>query len=259
MKIWLKTKDFKRKVGGSAAIETHLVDLGLKVYRGPEMEKPFDAVVCWGMSYVDRPWVLNANCNRFNKMTHLEMFHRAGLNAPRPQCSDQGEWGVMNNWKDGQGMVALARNISHQKGLDILVCKTREELERAMQDRDFWVEWIPTRTEYRVWVFRDKVLAVYEKQFKGDGEYKGYMRNHRFGFEFVSRNMEGISGMRELGKCSVAAVKCLDLDFGAVDVIRGKDGKFYVLEVNTAPNIDSPERKSGIELARCIKEWAENV
>jgi len=258
MKIWLKTKDSKRKIGGSAAIETHLVGLGLKVIRGPNIQRDVDGVVCWGVQQEVLPRsskrVLNANCNRFNKMTHLDKFIEADLLAPRPEI-DASKFVPFSI----SGKIALARNISHQKGLDIVVCKTREELVRAMQDRDFWVEWIPTRTEYRVWVFRDKVLAVYEKQFKGEGEYKGYIRNHRFGFEFVSRNMEGIGGMRELGKCSVAAVKCLDLDFGAVDVIRGKDGKFYVLEVNTAPNIDSPERKSGVELARCIKEWAENV
>jgi len=251
VKIWLKTKDSKRKIGGSAAIETHLVGLGLKVHRGLLLPNFFDYnVVCWGQPYDGLFPCLNANCNRFNKMTHLEMFEKAGILAPI--CK-----GALENLQKNK--IALARNESHQKGLDIIICRNQEELDEAMVERDFWVEWIPTRTEYRVWVFRDKVLAVYEKQFKGDGPYEGYMRNHRFGFEFVSRNMEGIGGMRELGKCSVAAVKCLDLDFGAVDVIRGKDGKFYVLEVNTAPNIDSPERKSGIELARCIKEWAENV
>jgi len=254
VKIWLKTKDSKRKIGGSAAIETHLVGCGLRVHRSEFRPKLFDAVVCWGRSDDNGKPCLNANCNRFNKMRHLQKFIDADILAPEP-------YHVLTDYLDfyKKGTIALARNISHQKGLDIIVCKTREELERAMQDRDFWVEWIPTRTEYRVWVFHDKVLAVYEKQFKGDEEYKGYMRNRRFGFKFVSRNMEGIDGMRGLEKCSIAAVKCLDLDFGAVDVIRGKDGKFYVLEVNTAPNIDSPERKSGIELARCIQEWVENV
>lgn len=34
---------------------------------------------------------------------------------------------------------------------------------------------------------------------------------------------------------AVAAVKSLNFDFGAVDIITGKDGRVYVLEVNTAP------------------------
>jgi glutathione synthase/RimK-type ligase-like ATP-grasp enzyme len=40
---------------------------------------------------------------------------------------------------------------------------------------------------------------------------------------------------------SVAAVKALGLDFGAVDIIVNKKGtEAYVLEVNTAPGIESP-------------------
>jgi D-alanine-D-alanine ligase-like ATP-grasp enzyme len=40
---------------------------------------------------------------------------------------------------------------------------------------------------------------------------------------------------------AIAAVKALGLDFGAVDVIVNKKGtKAYVLEVNTAPGIESP-------------------
>ena len=36
-------------------------------------------------------------------------------------------------------------------------------------------------------------------------------------------------------------IKALKLDFGAVDIIRAKNGKLYVLEVNTAPGLE--ERK----------------
>jgi D-alanine-D-alanine ligase-like ATP-grasp enzyme len=40
---------------------------------------------------------------------------------------------------------------------------------------------------------------------------------------------------------AIAAVACLGLDFGAVDVIVDKDAtKAYVLEVNTAPGLSSP-------------------
>jgi hypothetical protein len=254
MKIWLKTKDSKRKIGGSAAIETHLVGYGLQVHRSEFRPKLFDAVVCWGRSDDNGKPCLNANCNRFNKMTHLYMFEEAGILCPEVyEIHDMPPAATLKPYP------WLARKVAHQKGLDIVVCQNNKEAFACTETHDFFTPWIPTRTEYRVWVFHDKVLAVYEKQFKGDEEYKGYMRNRRFGFKFVSRNMEGIDGMRELEKCSIVAVKCLDLDFGAVDVIRGKDGKFYVLEVNTAPNIDSPDRKSGIELARCIKEWVENV
>jgi len=254
VKIWLKTVDNKRKIGGSAAIETHLVGHGLKVHRGTKPPAQYDATVCWGTQYDGGEPCLNANCNRFNKMTHLEMFRQARILAPEvylihrpPRSAHLAPY----PW--------LARKVRHQQGRDIVVCQSDREAYACFRTHDFFTPWIPTQTEYRVWVFRNKVLAVYEKQFKGEGAYKGYMRNHRFGFEFVARNMEGVKGMRALGDCSISAVDCLGLDFGAVDVIRGKDGEFYVLEVNTAPNIDSPDRKSGRELADSIAEWAEGL
>ncbi|MNV71557.1 Ribosomal protein S6--L-glutamate ligase [compost metagenome] len=37
---------------------------------------------------------------------------------------------------------------------------------------------------------------------------------------------------------AVDACEVLGLDFGAVDVALGKDGKVYVFEVNTAPGIE---------------------
>jgi len=41
-----------------------------------------------------------------------------------------------------------------------------------------------------------------------------------------------------LEEFSVGAVKALGLDYGAVDVVLGVNGRFYVLEVNTAVGME---------------------
>jgi hypothetical protein len=153
--------------------------------------------------------------------------------------------------------VLLARNVRHTKGKDIIVCKSLAEIRKAALKREFYVKWIPTQTEYRVWVFKKRILSVSEKVYKGEGEYTGYIRNRRFGFKFVKRD-----DLREapyLGQLCVNAVKALEMDFGAVDVLAGKDGEHYVLEVNSMPAIDSVKRSSGIRLAASISKWAEGV
>jgi D-alanine-D-alanine ligase-like ATP-grasp enzyme len=48
---------------------------------------------------------------------------------------------------------------------------------------------------------------------------------------------------------SISAVNTLGLDFGAVDLIVAKDGRVYVLEVNTAPGIE------GITLEKYVKAF----
>jgi glutathione synthase/RimK-type ligase-like ATP-grasp enzyme len=47
----------------------------------------------------------------------------------------------------------------------------------------------------------------------------------------------------------------LGLDFGAVDVLLGRDGKFYVLECNTAPGVEGEGRQVIQALARKIANW----
>jgi glutathione synthase/RimK-type ligase-like ATP-grasp enzyme len=47
------------------------------------------------------------------------------------------------------------------------------------------------------------------------------------------------------------------MDWGAVDILHGLDGKYYVLEVNSMPDISSNIRVSGIRLADRIHRWAE--
>jgi hypothetical protein len=57
-----------------------------------------------------------------------------------------------------------------------------------------------------------------------------------------------------LGKPS----KHVSLDFGAVDILHGKDGHFYVLEVNTAPEVEGEGRQVIQSLADKIAAWEKN-
>jgi glutathione synthase/RimK-type ligase-like ATP-grasp enzyme len=115
--------------------------------------------------------------------------------------------------------------------------------------------WIPTATEYRVWTICGKAIAIYEKVYKGSGEYDGFMRNRRFGFKFEKK--DELRETKAITKPAIEAVKALHMDFGAVDILKGKDGKFYVLEVNSMPHIDNLKRSSGVRLAKAISNWAE--
>jgi glutathione synthase/RimK-type ligase-like ATP-grasp enzyme len=65
------------------------------------------------------------------------------------------------------------------------------------------------------------------------------IRNHGNGWVFCPRPVEDAPA--DSAAQAVLAVKALCLDFGAVDIVVGKkDNMPYVLEVNTAPGIESP-------------------
>jgi len=93
--------------------------------------------------------------------------------------------------------------------------------------------------EYRVHVFKDKILQIQKKRQMTDEELteRGLIlnpaiKNHDNGWLFIINGFEIPEGLKEI---AIKAVKKLNLDFGAVDIIYN----FYpkVLEVNTAPGL----------------------
>jgi glutathione synthase/RimK-type ligase-like ATP-grasp enzyme len=90
--------------------------------------------------------------------------------------------------------------------------------------------------EYRVHIFKDKVLDVQMKR-KRNGSLGGSgIRNHSNGWVYARAE---IVPPEELLSSSIDAVKLLGLDFGAVDIgHRLIDNKFFVFEVNTAPGLE---------------------
>lgn len=230
-------------------LTAHLTGLGHEVVRSKELG--FDAMLCWGMSPQGIPGrALNSKVNSVNKYEAILKFHEAHVPAPFvTRYQDV----VTEDFQPGD--IWLARNFQHKQGRDIQICKTPQDTRNA--ECDFYSRYIPTETEYRVWVFGDKNLAVYEKVWKGEGEYEGIQRNHRFGFRYEKR--DALRADRLLTQYAVDAVKAIALDFGAVDIILGKDRKYYVLEVNSMPDIDTPQRSSGIRLANQISQWAEQL
>ena len=60
------------------------------------------------------------------------------------------------------------------------------------------------------------------------------IRNHNNGWVFCRDNLNRIEENEIL---ALNTIKALNLDFGAVDIIRDVNRKSYVLEVNTAPGL----------------------
>jgi len=54
------------------------------------------------------------------------------------------------------------------------------------------------------------------------------------------------------------ALQAIGLDFGAVDILVGKDGQNYVLECNSAPGVEGDDRQVIRALARKIANWERN-
>lgn len=182
------------------------------------------AVVCYGAPTEARI-SLNGNCGR-GKIRNMEALDRHGVPTV--------PWFKGDEVPRGFKFPALARRLHGHGGEDIIPVFQPEEVEwRSAAGWQWFSSYVPIKTEYRVWVFRNEVLDVYEKVMERPSEYKHIGRNFRNGFEF--KRLPGqIADAGDIGIKSIAAI---GYDFAAVDMLRGTDNKLYVLECNTAPGV----------------------
>lgn len=214
-----------------------------------------DGHVCWGAGadYGERG--LNCRASAFNKLTQLQVLAKAGITTV-PIVLPGNIPMLMRKGTDFPfTQPLLARKLAHHGGTDIRYCKgTRKARIALKRGRAFFTRYIPSTTEYRVWVYRKRHLGTYEKVL-AHPEMKHRMvgRNYRNGFAFQLVAEAAIP--RVAIDLAIRSISVLGLDFGAVDVLRGRDGAFYVLEVNTAPGVEGEGRQVIQSLAKRIAAW----
>ena len=210
-----------------------------------------DFLICWGMSNGDishlnlgsqNVCILNHpknSQNAVNKLESLKLLHKNDVNvAPFQSLQSIKENGMKLSFP------LIGRKLVHQGGWGLFYCK--KYIERAVRKGcEYFSQFIPSDTEYRVHIFLNKVVRISEK-VPSDEEplTNNKIRNHRFGWRFAWRPFHSEDYPIEIIKESFKAIRALKLDFGAVDVLWGKNNKPYILEVNTAPALDG----SGLNL-----------
>lgn len=192
-----------------------------------------DYLIRWGnrgsVGYRPREDVFNSRSalsSTSDKLESLDVLESAGINVPN-YTTERSELG------DEIDYPALGRDESHTRGEDIrLILQQRDDY--FGDSADYFVEYIPTEREYRMHVVNGEVIHTHEKRLRSEEDPQPpYLRNHETGWIFASPREQ-----TPPERLAIDAVGTLGLDFGAVDIIRGEDGEFYVLEVNSAPSLD---------------------
>ena len=130
-------------------------------------------------------------------------------------------------------LVARTKLRGHS-GDGIVICNKPEELV----DAPLYTRYVKKKDEYRVHVLRDNAFFIQRKARKLDNEQPNWLvRNLAGGFVFVECPRDEVPA--DVINQAVATIAALALDFGGVDVIwNEKEGKAYVLEVNTACGLE---------------------
>lgn len=159
-----------------------------------------------------------------DRRQHLALLRQAQLPTPKVFDAKPGE--VFSMPVLGRTLKAPTGAQTH-KGMGIV----RYLPGSVVGKHDFFVEFIDKKAEFRVDVVGHHTRL---RQLKAK-DPKAVAWNTDGTFDHPT--MQEPFAARPL---AVAAVKALGLDFGAVDVLLDTEGRVFVLEVNTAPELTKP-------------------
>lgn len=207
-------------------------------------------IINWGTTYPNlqgRGRTLNLPGNvadSINKLVALTKLKEEGVNVPSFSTS-------IDNLNRTDSIVLARTNLRGSGGAGIVVLREADDVVEA----PLYVQYVPKQAEYRVHVVAGRTIWIQEKRKRNGVEQdknQKLIRNHANGWVFCN-----VTDGRPCGAdLAVQAVKALGLDFGAVDLIIGRDdNRAYVLEVNTAPGLESPQLKAAY--ANAFKELAD--
>lgn len=161
-------------------------------------------------------------------------------------------------WLDGGHQVVVRKTTKGSAGRGIRVLSPQNWHGRIedIEEAPLYTRYYPKTHEFRIHVFNGQVIDFTEKKAKEGVEVDRVVRNHDNGWVHA-HNVTPMfwRGRAAIEDASVASVKALGLDFGAVDVLAvlgpfmnegptPDDAKrevvsFKVCEVNTAPGLEN--------------------
>lgn len=174
---------------------------------------------------------LNAHTET-NKLKQLRMLFEAGLRVPNFKTEPIEGW--------------IPRSLYHSQGQDF---------SRPVR-ADFWVKPIEAKREWRAHVFTDGIryrvarlgwkVLDYPDEARYWNDYQGFpIRSRRFGWRIkyydssrpFLHKMPPSTDVLSLIDHAGWALTAQGWDMGAVDLLEGRDGLIYILEVNACPGI----------------------
>lgn len=171
-----------------------------------------------------------AIANATDKLLSRQIFAERGVSAPR----------LLNQVDDYREGIVIARPFVHSKGNNFVVLESKEELEKHWRSGWYYSEFVDKVREFRVHCGHGKVLALMEKHNPNNGNHAwNRAQNDTEPFTRIKQKETDEQNLRGIMVEALKAVKSLGLDMGGVDVMLDENGISYVLEVNTAPTLNS--------------------
>lgn len=222
---------------------------------------PADVIINWGCARIRRPVkagaiILNSPKGvaiAHHKLKTFECLSQADVNIPMFTTNPR----IAQELADNGSTVVVRHTCTGHSGEGIELVEPGQKLTDEQKEAPLFTLYIPKKEEYRIHVSSlDGVFFVQRKARKKDvpdEKVNWKIRNHSNGFIFAHN---GVDVPDEAKRMAINALKAVNLDFGALDVMLGRDGKWYVLEINTACGVEGTTTTKYVEI---LKRLIENV
>ena len=238
-----------RSVSGKD-LANELQCLRIKPYNSQYRGHPNHILINWGSSNI--PNNMMHNCREVlnhpaavacasNKLATFDKFYEHGIRTPEYTRSPEiaREWieGYIDRRSNSQcdyKCVYARTKLRGHSGNGIVILR---DLNDDFPVAQLYTKGIKTNAEFRAHVFKNQVIDVTQKLRRSTllrEEINFDVRNYTNGWVFAR---VGVHLPEQAQTLAVDAISALQLDFGAVDLIHGRDNNYYVLEVNTAPGL----------------------
>ena len=182
-----------------------------------------------------------------NKLLAIVQLNRQGVLTPRLFSAE--------SFFETTNVRRIFRQSSRQNANDrpyfVEIDKYPDPVRAAVFD--YALEHIPSDHEYRVYMFGGESIMIEEKVPAAGYDPSPDVRSYSHGWTAEGLNVEPCHGLIET---AARAVTALGLHFGAVDILHGRDGRLFVLEVNTAPAL---EPREAMLFAKAFVKWDESL
>lgn len=130
----------------------------------------------------------------------------------------------------------VGRKKYHKGGEGLYICLQKKDIEPYADDIHYFLNYIPTKKEYRVHIFNGRIIRVSTKRPTEDAD-NNWVETFNRGWKFIDLKPRYIENLDpRVKREAINTINTLGLLFGAVDiVVREGDEKPFVLEANTAP------------------------
>lgn len=225
---------------GSASVKALAESLGvLRINRDKVSPLKNQLIINWGCSGFNRPMNNCVVVNFFesvataaNKLKAFDAMNNGHTSLPNYTTDKAAAAEMM---REHHWSIVERHTLTGHSGEGIRIVDNPAELS---DDAKLYVRYIKKMREIRVHVMNGSVIFAQEKKRKvevPDEDVNWQVRNLQNGFIYA--NQDVVLG-HDVENQAISAVQCLNLDFGAVDMIyNSREDRWYVLEINTAPGL----------------------